>query len=221
MKYSLELGQDYIDHCLAVVASIDPEEVASRELGVLVGRNRSGLTSVYSLGSLITPNGLLHLAFKSTHGMPEVRVSEELKNVTLVTQRAPELTSSFPYFIGMLAINDDRGSVGILTEDATQGGNLPSFEMPVSEITQSILGRTFRDVGGISVFNQDALKARAAFNVGGEERILDFYRFVDGYRYGPRARDDYNHVFDKAFDAEAGLTVKIGSDSPLAKSLPF
>lgn len=213
-----ESGFSYIDHCIEVVQSIDPEELASKKSIGLIGENivlfSGPTTRTYSIGSTLTQNGEMHLAFKC--GNHRYRVANELRDIDLILRRAPELFPKFPYFLGNLAIEGIKGSIGVITEDASKGGeNLP-IQTRVSHKTLEKLAQAFAEDGGLWVFEEDNLD-NAAFDVAGEERLLDMYPSI------------FSHAFNKTHDLDGSIrahkaaektTIQIPLHSLLAESIP-
>lgn len=220
MKWTLEPGQDYIDHCVEIIAAIDPEDLALRELGQLIGQNErlvSGpSTRVHTLGKIATPSGLLEIAFKEVNH-PEFRIITELRDITFITSRTPEFLDKFPYFVGSVAIEGADFPIGIITEDASRGGSLRVIERRMRPETFDALMLKCSDV----MFDDDTLESHTTFDVGGEERILDLAPSVFGLSVWGMVDDieEFGTIDRKARDSEEKATVQVDPNSPLAKSV--
>ena len=158
MKYTLEPGKDYIDHCVETVAGIDPEEIAQRELGELIGGS-SHLTSrgtmTFELGNIATVHGALDIAYKDTAVNPDWRLVTELRDTAFILSRAPELLSKFPYFAGLIAIEGAYFASGIVTEDASRGN---SVEVRNTRMSNETLGAIWHRFGGYIFIDNVILK---------------------------------------------------------------
>ena len=203
---------DYIDHCVGVVKSIDPEELAQRYLGEVIGRSSS--TSTYALGEIATNSGPIHAAFKTRYY--DNRLAGELTDISIILQSAPELFAKFPFFMGRIVIEDGVQLLGYITEDASKGGkNKPSR----AEISQETLDKLAAAFNGLGLFNFDELKESTTFDVGGEERLLDMFPTVLEPQYDNHHWELYTSVLERAMEAEDEATIMIPEDSPLARSV--
>lgn len=219
MKYSLGSGKDYIDHCIETIAAIDPEELAQRELGYLIGRSDrlfGKATSVYELGSITTPHGLLDIAYKEGDHS-EYRLQTELRDITFMVTRAPELLAKFPYFMGAIAIEGATWPAGVLTEDASRAGSISVHPQRMSEKTLNALMAKCPDVE----FDISTLEEHSTFDADGQERILDLKPSVFGLYLFDLVEEngEFTAVDTKAREAEEKVTIKISADSRLAKSI--
>ena len=222
MKTVLEAGHDYIDHCVHVVAQIDPEELSQRTLGSLLGKNErlSGAptTRVYSLGQVSVDGCSINVAYKAVRN-PENRLTTELRDITTLLSRVPDFFGKFPYFLGAIGVEGASFPAGIITEDATRGETVKMFSTWMNGNTY----RAIADACGEEVpLHEETLKIHSTFNAGGVERILDLSPSIFGldiYRV-LKENEELGATHDKARDARDSVTIQIAPGSALAQSIP-
>lgn len=214
-------GSDYIEHSIKTVASIKPEVLAQIELGALIGRSSDEIgkaTKTYVLGEHLTPNGILHIAFKDVE-YAEGRLVEELRDSRIISQRAPELVQKIPYFLGRIMVDGAKDISGLITEDASRGGLVIPKPIKTSSETLVKLDASFSDVGGLYVFDEVATEEKLAFDVDGEERLLDLYHCLLGSFLPNEAVEEYMQSAINAHKALPGVTIVIPPETPLAHSM--
>lgn len=213
-------GFDYIQHCKDVIASIDPDDLGNREIGKLVGRTVHMLgpaTSVYELGSVMIGDKPYTIALKDD---PEHRdrLSTELRDATILSDVVPQIVPKLPYFMGGIAIVDSKIRIGILTEDATRGSSVRIRPAHLRSETMGVIDRGFSAYRNINIW-RTPLAENSAFEVDGEERILDLFpSVIDGRISFGDDTNYYTSLWDEVDEAQEAVTVWVKKDSALAQS---
>jgi hypothetical protein len=161
----------YLDRSEAFICELVANDLASRSVGFEIGRSAKTITS--ALGTIEIDGAVHHLALKwgySSLSAMYSRLVHESAQICVIAEKAPEVEPKLPYFVAGLTAGDDC-FVGIITEDATQGGVLPIRDMKLTESTRQVLTTGF---GGTEFFDTWEMDYTVAFDVGGEERLLDF-----------------------------------------------
>jgi hypothetical protein len=215
-------GFDYIEHCKQAVGSIDLAELQSLEVGQMVGKPNhltGDDTFVYAIGSLSIFEGTLPVAIKSG-GISRYRLQNEIVEFAVLADWAPELVPKIPRFIGGIAIDGSNSSVVMLTEDASAGSKFDVRRTRLSFESQIVLGRSFAELGSIyDNFHFEGLLSHTAFDVNGQERILDLTPSIFSHNFKMAVGAKYElDVRESAMDAEKELIILIDHDSVLAQS---
>lgn len=221
--------KDYIDLSIETVAAIDPEQLASFELGELIGRGATLTT--YALGSLSIQGRQNHVALKTSTagvGTPiNARFCSDITVANVIASRAQQLLPKLPAFMGLVEIEGEYEARGVLTEDVTRGlGSNAIHKTFISPESLESLEAAFSEggsleqvfIGGIYLITD-----HMPFIAEGQERFLDMPRL----RGQPFFEKEGLSVIqaqgalseDKAFDLENDLTVVIKRGSKLARSL--
>ena len=117
--------QSYIEHSQEVVASLDPEEIASMTPGQIVYHN--SWFERHALGSVTIGGGeTLHLAIEQ----PIRRCNAQglflnsLSQAIYMLKQVPELAPHLPSFMGAISNEEQKTywAKAVLTEDPTEGG---------------------------------------------------------------------------------------------------
>lgn len=165
---------EYLEQCADYAASFDPHELGTHTLGVEIGRGN--FFAVAPLGTFAVRGSELHVAAKWGHQPASdvySRIISEIACISLILREAPELTPLMPLFICELTVDGEERA--LLTEDASKGGQLDVRSMGVSDSTRQALYEAFRVYGPReTVFMEEELDRSLAFDVGGQEKFLDF-----------------------------------------------
>lgn len=138
-----------------------------------------------------------------------------------LAEHIPEIESSLPTFTGMVAVASEIEPIplAVITEDASQGGRLEVWQSPMSQEIRDLLGQRFTQFGEFyEIFDRSTLRNTTAFDVDGEERLLDFTPPPFRLKHYLRL-PGYDDLYEYALDRQAEWTIEIPSDSPLAQSL--
>lgn len=166
---------EYLEQCADYAASFDPDKVGTHTLGVEIGRGN--FFAVAPLGTFAVRGSELHVAAKWGHQPASdvySSIISEIACISLILREAPELTPLMPLFICELTV--DGKERALLTEDASKGGLLDVRSMGVSDSTRQTLYEAFSAYGSRdAVFmEEEQLNRSLAFDVGGQEKLLDF-----------------------------------------------
>ena len=223
---------DYLTHCKDIVSSINVSDLSGRTLGNRIGSGSH--STMYELGQIYIPKAIgLSIGIKvniepsndrNANTALRNRFVSELRDVAVMTKRAPSLTPKFPFFMGLLATERSGTLLGILTEDASKGGRYkPRQKHRLNYATQQQLIDGFKDIGGWDAFAYYYEFAyQAAFSVGGQERILDLSPSAlqdDKPKGGEDYRAEYGVMRRQVERSIGTLLIKINDKSDLAQSL--
>jgi hypothetical protein len=153
-----------------------------------------------------------------------LRLTKEITLTDLISQRAPEIAAKFPFFAGLLAVERTTNVVAILTEDASKDHSVRVHARPASAATRKSLEIGFADEEEFNVIDYEMLARSTAFDVAGEEKLLDLDPppiSMLSVPYDHRLFVDYMDIRDEVLDRQEELTLVISSDSELAQSLLF
>lgn len=222
MKTVLGPGEDYIDHCIDIVGLIDAEELASQELNLLLGRSvsldASSKTQTYYSGETMADNDSLHTALK-LGGRPEQRFLVEARDISFLLSRVPEIFPKFPYFLGLVAVEGSESPAGVITEDATKGGEFT--------ITETWLGgavlRKIIDACPDIWIHEETLQLHTTFRIGtkvADYRILDLKPSIFNTPLTTfEDNKEFADLHEKAIVSADQATVVIPAESMLAESI--
>jgi len=213
----------YIEHCKTVIASINPDELAAFPLGAEVGRPGSTFR-LHQLGRLDIagePRWIgAKLARIANYDVYD-RLREEVAFLTFCLDVQPELKAYVPRFMGILAV-EGSAVCAFLTEDASCGGQHAVQPRTASHTTQAMLYAPFSHLGHQSnVLNEVGLVSTTSFDVGGQERLLDFTPppINGAYLFDRTLCPELWQLENTVQRQTADFTVTVPQDSPLGHSL--
>lgn len=210
---------DYIAICTEIVQRIDPRELAALPVGSPIGRGKD--FAMHTLGSVSLGADSLHVGLKLPRtGLDPIavtnRLRSEMTSATILVDRAPSLLGKVPHFMGLVGVEETDTPIGLLTEDATKGGELVISPTSASSELLEVFETSFGiDEGGRRPYSDDDLETSAVFRVGDQERILDFT--PSPLKLSIHQRRVHHLRIEEALP---NLTVKVALDSPLGQSLP-
>ncbi|MDB5186266.1 MAG: hypothetical protein JWL85_789 [Candidatus Saccharibacteria bacterium] len=207
----------YLNTCINTISSLRESNIADRTIGEAVGvgcrfemrsLGRIGLDGVYV--GLRTPRQPRHTSL--------IRLMHDLTIANIIADRVPKLASRLPYFMGLLATGNTDKGIAVITEDATEGGTKSHQPRLPADETMALLEDGFLEDGDpADIFSTEGL-SRIAFDVEGEERLLNFLPSpfnpdmlgkISGYREAEAA----------AIDSIPTLVWPVRPHSPLAESV--
>ena len=148
----------------------------------------------------------------------EYRINKELGFIGMLSMQSPELMSQIPSFMNLIVV-EDSDVTGILTEDASAGGQFTVRSKPASTAVRNLLRESFAgiEVQGDVIREEECAKT-VAFDVGGRERLLDFTPLPVDDRH-LRIHPAYRQAKRDTFDQMSELTIIVPNDSPLGRSM--
>lgn len=158
------------------------EEIArlsSLRSGKVIGRNRSGRTTVTSLGKFRSEvaGRDLHIGLKEYCGIQSVLdmvVATELGLIDLVEENLPHLVDEFPLFHGIF-LDKSGKPIGVVTEDFSKNG---TARVESVREDSDVLPHEIQKLIGRPDYLDDL--ATTCFIVDGRRRIGDFGEFTMG-----------------------------------------
>lgn len=215
------MGVTYLDICTEVKRCVNVDDLSSRKPGDLVGIAGSGYC-FRQLGALsVTDLKADYVGLKIPRLTEKgiiARTHYEIAFIALQLNVTPELNSYFPRFMNLIQV-EDSDSKALLTEDVSEGGHKELWGQPASSYVREMLYRPFSEYGAMDeVLDHHELNRTTAFDVGGEEKLLDLVPPPVQMRY--RRRPDLAKAYSEAVhDALPNITITIPRDSNLADFL--
>lgn len=166
----------YFDRSAEAVLSLQNQNIGNRGPGTEIGRG--GAFVVRNLGSAILGEASTAIAIKSAYtprGGAYIRLLTDLSFSALIEMRAPEIANRLPLFTSGLTIGNRFEPVAILTEDVSRGGTVSIKQQPISQTAKVCLTNGLSEFGmPEEIFDEEEMHNTLAFNVGGQEKFLDF-----------------------------------------------
>jgi hypothetical protein len=207
---------NFLETCKEVVSAIDVDELAAMPLGESVGKD-GNTYSFKRLGHLaLAHKEAIYMGAKVTSQSSRATEFELCHAIGLIDAASTttlELLHFVPSFMGLIVVEDYK-AVAALTEDASQGGQKVISPRAVSAEVKELLRQTF----GVGPFNTEACLNNVSFDVGGQEKLLDFTPGPIRRPVLKRSRP-YLDAVDEALDAIADLTINIPAHSTLGQQL--
>jgi hypothetical protein len=215
----------YIEHCKATVAGINLDELAALPLGPEVGMAGSGFKfcQLGQLGQLGIDGRQEWIGAK----VPRMQVTDvqdrlrqEVPFLAYCLDSQPRLRSRVPNFMGILAV-EGSDACALLTEDVSRGGQFGVHSRRASHDSRALFYVSFSQLGGYrSVLDVVELDFTTAFDVDGEERLLDFTPLpVNKHCITREAKPEYWQLHDRVSNEIEALTVTVPGDSPLGRAV--
>jgi len=212
----------YLDRCKEIAADIDIDQLSSQPLGNVVGKG-SGFT--FRQQGILQPRALAEEELYAGVKLPirdrrdtEYRIDKELGFIGMLSMQSPELMSQVPSFMNLIVV-EDSDATGILTEDASAGGQFTVRRKPASAAVRNLLRESFAGTEVIGeVIREGECATTLAFDVGGRERLLDFTPLpveTSQLLHLPAYRQAKRDTFDQMSE----LTISVPNDSPLGRSM--
>ncbi len=206
----------YIKTNIEVIKQINPDDL-SELVPDIYGKESGGSRVFKPLGSVTVGGAKLNLGVKVgesdfERAMIPLIFTHELADSAVIADRAPEIAHKLPRFMGLIEFDDDHAPV-MLVEDMNPG-RAKVMQTRASDHTRASL-EAMLPIG--ARLDQAVLNAGMAFDVGGEERILDLHPT-------PFLRPEGDRELFKRYNALADhytpdLVIKVAHDSPLAEQL--
>lgn len=215
------MAKDYFETCKDVVSMVDVEALAALPLGGVVG---SGSGFVFrQLGKLTVANSPgQHFGIKIPtrwKSEAEIRFTDELAFIGLTLEASPELAANMPSFMALATVEGDDEPAGILTEDVSMGGTKKVRGMRASEQVRELIYAPFCELGSLDlVVSEEECDGSLAFNVNGEEKLLDFTPkpISQSLLYSSVS---YREALYKVMDMMPELTINLRRNSVLGSAL--
>ncbi len=206
----------YIKTNIEVIKQINPDDL-SELVPDIYGKESGGSRVFKPLGSVSVGGSKLHLGVKVgesdfERAMIPLIFTHELADTAVIADRAPEIAHKLPRFMGLIEF-DGNHAPAMLVEDMNPG-RAKVRQVSASDRTRASL-EAMLPVG--SELDQTVLNAGMAFNIAGQERILDLHP-------SPFLRPRGDRELFKRYNALADhytqdLVIRVAHDSPLAEQL--
>lgn len=215
------MATTYLENCIDAVAAADVESLAASSFGEVLGKG-SGF-EFRSLGKLALYNALKQYigvkVLTSDKNDATLRLVSELPLISIILDSSPELLSKVPSFMALVSVEGEDSPRCIITEDTSEGGYKRVRGKRASQEVRDLLFRPFQELGSFDeVVNEDECNRSLSFDVGGEEKLLDFTPTPINqsllYSYSP-----FKTVRSEMIDAIPDLTITIPRESTFAKYL--
>lgn len=166
----------YLEKCKEAASTVDVPALAALEFGETVGTNGSSFEfrrlSQLTICHANTYAGLKVPIKHARHAW--FKVLREVAYIDLATQGSPQFTSYVPAFMSLVEV-EGSDAQAILMEDVSQNGQKEVTERSASRVAREMLHLPFKQHGSISsVLNPEVCDKSIAFDVEGDERLLDF-----------------------------------------------
>ena len=214
----------YLERCTYIATDIDVDGLSSRTLGSVVGDDSGGSFTFRQQGILplrTLAEEVLYAGVKLPildRRNVDYRINEELSYIGMLSTQSPNLMAYVPDFMNLLVV-EGSDATGILTEDASAGGQFEVRSMPASETVRQLLRLSMAGTTGTGdVIRTMTCDQSVAFSAGGRERLLDFTPLpvaTSQLRKHPAYRQ-------AVLDTQAQLpdiTITIPNASPLGRSI--
>lgn len=210
----------YLEECIDAVKSIDLPTLAATPLGEEIGWETGSESDFHVLGRFSVRNTMQWVGIKGPRWQssdPIVRAQQELGFIGQCTEGSPDLRPLVPSFIGLISVEGSE-AMALITEDASQGKAVDMRSVPTSVRSRELIDTAFRNFGKGYRLQRAELDRTTAFDVGGQERLLDFTPPPVLYSSGDTPHS-YEELHVDIWDAIPELTIALPLDSILGQDL--
>lgn len=210
----------YLGECIDAVKSIDLPALAATPLGEEIGWETGSESDFHVLGQFSVSKTMQWVGIKGPRRQssdPITRLQQEVKFIGQCTEVSPDLRPLVPSFIGLVSVEDSK-AMALITEDASRGNTIEVWGTPTSARSRELIDAAFSDFGEGYSLQRSELNRTTAFDVDGQERLLDFTPPPVLYRVG-NAPDSYVELHGDIMDAIPELTITLPHDSILGQDL--
>lgn len=210
----------YLEECIDAAKSIDTAKLAATPLGEEIGWESGSESDFHILGQFPVRQMMQWVGIKGPRrrsSNPKNRLHQEVRFIGWCTEASPDLRPLVPSFIGLVSVEGSKATA-LITEDASRGNSVDVWSNPTSARSRELIRVAFSDFGEGCELQSAELKRTTAFEVDGQERLLDFTPPPVLYRTA-NAPDAYLDLHGDIMDAIPDLTITLPFESRLGQDL--